>query len=504
MSKNVKKLNYLLITKVIGLLILLEACLMFFALPFSLYYGSGKFGFETLFSTEHDLMAIALSVAITLFVGVLLYFASRKSDTRTFGKREGFIIVSVAWFVMALFGALPYMFSAVLPSFTDAFFEAVSGFTTTGLTTIPNVESAPPGILFWRSMTHWIGGMGIVFMSLALLPMALGNKGSLLFAAETSNDVHDKVHPRIKETAKRLWIIYVGFSVVCCFLLMLGKVDFFNSICITLSTISTGGFSVNSTSMAQYTPYIHYVIIIFMILGATSFNLHYLLLFKFQLRKILKNEEWRTYILIILTSTLFITGVIANDWNFASIEKNFRSALFHVVSIITTTGFTIEDFTLWSANAWAVVFAMSFICGCTGSTTGGIKVYRHIIMFKNCKMELQRQIHPQAVMPVRYNNVAVPQGSMNNVMAFFYLFVFIYGASSLLLMLFGLDFKTATGTAICCLANIGCGIGDIASPSGAMGNTIGVIKWILSFLMVIGRLELFTVMVIFNKSFWKR
>lgn len=496
------RINFQLLSKVIGLLLLLESFLMLLALPFSLAFGPGDFGFYTLFSGKDDLLAIIISVLITVAVGLVMVLSTRKADTRQFGKKEGFIIVTFSWIVLSVFGSLPYMFSGVLPSFTDAYFETVSGLTTTGLSTIKDVEVVPRGILFWRSMTNWIGGMGIVVMSLAILPMVAGSKGSLLFAAETSNDVHDKVHPRVKETAKMLWVIYLGFSFACCILLLLGRMPFFDAVCLTLSTLATGGFSIYNTSLANVSPYIQYVVIIFMFLAATSFNLHYMF-FKGQWKKVFKNEELKVYSLIILVVTVITAGVLIIK-KVNGVEESFRFALFEAISILTTTGFSVTNFLQWPCYVWCLLFLISFICGCSGSTTGGIKVFRHIIMFKNCRTELSRQIHPQAVIPVRYNNNIVSQNAIGNILAFFYFFTLMFLLGAVSLMLLGSNFTDAMGAIICCLSNIGSGIGDIAGFGDGTLTLHPLSKWIMGFLMIIGRLELFTVLVLFNKSFWKK
>ncbi len=500
---TIKRINYLFVIKIIGALLLIESLAMLLSLPFSIYYGSKKMSFDTLFNGKDDLLAIILSAIIVAFVGIILLIISRKNKNKRFDKHEGFLLVTLSWLMLSLFGTLPYLFSGVIPKFTEAFFETTSGFTTTGLSIITDVEIVPKGILLWRSITHWIGGMGIMMMYLALLPM-IGVKGGMLYSAETSGDIHEKLHPRIKETAKRLWYIYFGLTLLCFILIKLGGVNIVDSICYTFSTMATGGFGTKNSSFVYASRYIQYIVIIFMILSATNFNVHYLF-FKFQWKKAFKNEEVKVYWSIILVSTLLIFVVFLFGNNFKDIEPKFRESLFHVVSVLTTTGFFTSDFTLWNNNIWIVLFIISFICGCSGSTTGGVKVWRHIILFKNYKMELKRQLHPQAVIPVRYNKHALPTDTVYNVTAFFYFFLALFFVSTLILSIFGgLDFITSIGTSISCLANIGVGIGDIASPYGTFAGVSNFVVWYLSFLMIIGRLEVFTVLIIFNKAFWKR
>lgn len=500
---TLKRINYLFVIKIIGALLLVESFAMLLSLPFSIYYGSKKMTFDTLFNGKDDLLAIVLSALIVLVVGLLLLFGSKKSKNKHFDKHEGFLLVTLSWIFLSLFGTLPYLLSGVIPKFTHAFFETASGFTTTGLSVISDVESVPKGILIWRSITHWIGGMGIMMMYLALFPM-IGVKGGMLYSAEASGDIHEKLHPRIKETVKKLWYIYFGITLLCFILLKIGGLNLVDSVCYTFSTISTGGFCTKNTSLKYASKYVHYVVIFFMIISATNFNVHYLFL-KRKWKKAFQNEELKVYWGIILASTLLIFVVLLFGGHLRDIEYNFRTSLFHVVSVLTTTGFFISDFTLWDNNIWIVLFVISFICGCSGSTTGGVKVWRHIVLFKNYKMELKRQLHPQAVIPVRYNKHALHPNAVYNVTAFFYFFLAIFFVSSIILSLFGgLDFLTSMGTTISCFANIGVGVGDIASPSGSVAGVSNFVVWYLSFLMIVGRLEVFTVFIIFNKAFWKR
>ncbi|MDL2227952.1 TrkH family potassium uptake protein [Bacteroidales bacterium OttesenSCG-928-K03] len=500
---RIKQLNYKFIGKIIGFLIILEGLLMAVSLVFSFIYGSRRMNWNTLFNSEHDILAITLSAIITIVFGVILLFKYKKADTKQIGKREAYLTVFLCWFFLALFGVLPYIFTGIFNSFTDAFFESMSGFTTTGFSLIKDVETLPKGIILWRSITNWLGGMGMVFMTLAFIPV-VGGKGGLLFAAETSNEVHDKVHPRINVTAKRLWTIYFMLTLACFGMLLLGKMSIYDSVCTALSTVSTGGFSHRNAGLADQSPYIHYVIIVFIIIAATSFNLHYLFL-RFQWKKVFKNEEFRVYMLLIILCTVFVVAILAlNNNSGQDAETIFRQSLFHVSSMITTAGFAISDYSLWPGNIWIILFLLTFMGGCAGSTTGGIKIYRHIIMFKNCKMELKRLLHPQAVIPVRYNGNAVSQNTINNTLAFFYFFILITFFASAIICLSGIDFMSAISVTVNCLSNTGSGIGSLAGPGGDINIVHGSIKWLLSFLMITGRLEIFTVFVILNKTFWKK
>ncbi|MDR2085119.1 MAG: TrkH family potassium uptake protein [Bacteroidales bacterium] len=500
---KIRQLNFRFVAKIISYLIILEGIFMAVSLIFSFVYGSRKIGWNTLFIKEYDALAIILSSLITFLFGLTLLIKFKKANVHQIGKREAYLTVVLCWLTLSLFGTLPYIFTGILPSFTDAFFESMSGFTGTGFTIINDVEALPKGIVLWRGFTNWLGGMGIVLMTLAFIP-TVGGKGGLLFAAETSSDVHDKVHPRIAVTAKRLWLIYFGLTITCSLLLILGKMSVLDSVCTALGTVSTGGFSNLNASLTYQTPYVHYVVIVFMIVSATNFNLHYLFL-RFQWKKVFRNEEFRVYLIMICVCTFIMAIVLFfnKSCNYNS-EVAFRQSLFHVTSMITTTGYAISDFSIWPANTWIILFLLTFMGGCAGSTSGGIKIYRHVIMFKNCKMELRRLIHPQAIIPARYNGNIVSQNTINNILVFFYFFIFISFASSVLICLTGVDFKSSMSLTVSCLGNTGCGVGSLAGPGSNLSEVNGFIKWLMSFLMIIGRLEIFTVFVILSKSFWKK
>ena len=328
-----RDINIVEVIKVLGLLLIIEGLAMWLSLPFSWYYGSDDFN------------AILNSGLITLGIGAFSFLLTfRKTNRAHVGKREGFMIVSLAWVIFSIFGTLPFLLSGSIDNFTDAYFETMPGFTTTGASILNDIEAVPHGVLFWRSMTHWIGGMGIIVLSLAILPL-LGVGGMQLFVAEVPGPVPDKLHPRITGTAKRLWGIYVLFTIIQTILLMLGNMSLFDALCHAFGTMATGGFSTQNASVANYSPYIQYVIIVFMFFAGMNFTLHYFSLHG-QIRKVLKNQEFRFYSLITLSATLVITLVIYLNMQIGA-EKAFRDALFQVISIITTTGFVSADYLLW-------------------------------------------------------------------------------------------------------------------------------------------------------------
>jgi len=480
-------LNYKAISNLIGSLLILDGIFMLLGIPFSIYYKSD------------DILVLALCGAGTIIIGITLYLLTRnyKSDIR---KRDGYFIVSIGWIAMSLFGALPFFFHGAIPSFTDAFFETISGFTTTGASILNDIEALPEGLLFWRSVTQWLGGMGMIVLSIAILPV-LGVGGMQLFVAEVPGPTKDKIHPRIKETAKRLWGIYVMFTMLEAVLLTIGGMTFFDAICHSFTTMATGGFSTKQASIAHFdSPFIHYVIIFFMFLAGTNFSLHYYWLHR-KFENIVKNEEFKFFLILITGMALFVTGGLLLI-NFGGFEESFRTALFQVVSIITTTGFITSDYEIWGTFYQILFFVLLFTGGSAGSTGGGIKMVRLHLLLKNSLLEFRRLVHPRAVIPVRYNGKSVPPDIMSNVLAFFLLYVLIFITGTLVMGMMGLDFMTSLGSVATSLGNVGPGIGEVG-PSKNFAFLPDAGKWFLSLLMLMGRLELFTVLIIFSPALWK-
>jgi trk system potassium uptake protein len=481
-------LNFKIIIRTLGFLLIGEAFFMLLPLIVSLIYGG------------NDVSAFLYSSIITLVSGLIFYLFSRKAN-KTIGKREGYLIVSSVWVLFSIFGSLPFILSHSIPQFHDAFFETMSGFTTTGSSILDNIEALPHGILFWRSLIQWLGGMGIVVLSLAVLP-AFGIGGLSLFAAEAPGISPEKVNPRIKDTAKLLWNVYLIFTVLEAILLMLGGMSIFDSICHSFTTMATGGYSTKQASIAYWnSPYIQYVITFFMILAGTNFSLSFFALTG-NPRKLFKNEEFKFYIIFILLFSAIITiGLFFTTK--IGIEEAFRTAIFQVVSIITTTGYATSDYLIWTPFLSFLILVLFFIGGSTGSTGGGIKVMRIVLLIKNSYYELRRLIHPNAIIPVRFNKRSVNNQIISNVLAFFFLYITIFFVSSLVFMLFVDDFETSTGAVASCLGNIGPGFGSVG-PAASFSHIHPVGKYFLSFLMLLGRLELFTIIVILSPSFWKR
>ncbi|MCU0371071.1 MAG: TrkH family potassium uptake protein [Bacteroidales bacterium] len=480
---NVKQVLHL-----IGFFLVAEGFFMLPGLPFAFYFR------------EERPFTLLFSFLITSGSGGLIWLITRNFKKDTINKREGFLVVSMTWIAISLFGTLPFLISGAIPSFTDAFFETMSGFTTTGASILTDVEVLPKSLHFWRSMTHWIGGMGIIVLSVAVLPF-LGIGGVQLYSAEMPGVTKEKLHPRITETARRLWGIYILLTLILTGLLMLGRMPLLDSLCHAFGTMATGGFSTKNSSIGGYSGYIHYVIIIFMFLAGTNFTLHYLAL-QGKFKQVRRSEEFLKYIYILLGFTLVIGAYLI--WQTGSgVEKGFRDAMFQVVSIVTTTGFATADYLVWPGALWFLIFLLMFIGGMAGSTGGGIKVVRQILLFKNAGKELKRAIHPQGIIPVRLNNEAVSQDIIYKVMAFFQIYILIFIFGIMMLSFLGLDFITAVGASISALGNIGPGLGDVG-PAGNYSFIPATGKWVLSFLMLLGRLELFTVLILFTPAFWKR
>ncbi len=481
-------LNYRTIIRILGVILITEGFFMWFSVPVSLIFR------------EKDILQLLLSGGITSGAGMIAYLPFRKS-TLNLNRRDGYVIVTGGWILFSLFGTLPFLLTGSIPDFTDAFFETISGFTTTGASILNNIEELSHGILFWRSLIQWLGGMGIILLTLLLLPF-LGIGGMQLFSAEVPSPTPDKLHPHVKDTAKRLWFIYVIFTIAETLLLWAGEMGLFDAACHSLTTMATGGYSTKQASIAHWnSPYIHYIITLFMFLAGTNFTLAYFGMHG-KFRKIWENEEFRWYIGFILSFVALITvGLFFTTG--AGLEPAFRDAIFQVVSILTTTGFATADYMLWAPWLMVLIFILMFFGGSAGSTGGGPKIMRIMIMIKNSTQELKRMIHPNAVIPVRLNKLAVEESIVTNVLAFIAFYGIIAVFSIIVMSVLGNDFDTSIGAVAATLGNIGPGIGKVG-PALNYADIHVAGKWYLSFLMLVGRLELFTVLVLFSPMFWRR
>jgi len=494
------QLNSRIIIHIMGLLLLVNGGFMLVAALVSLIYKDG---------VTADITLAAIS---TMFSGMLFMLATKKHKKEV-QRKEGYIIVTFGWIVMSLSGMLPYLFSGAIPGVTNAFFETISGYTTTGASIVDDIEALPEGILLWRSLTHWIGGMGIIVLAIAILPL-LGIGGMQLFAAEAPGPSADKLHPRITDTAKRLWFIYVGYTAAETLMLSVAGMSFFDAINHSLATLSTGGFSTKNASLAHWnnTPAIQYIVILFMFLAGSNFVLSYFA-FKGKVQRVLHDEEFRFYAGFVLLFAILAASVIwfqanvpVSDFHpmvFGEGESTIRHALFQVTAIVTTTGFVTADFTSWTPFLTIFFFGLFFLGGSAGSTAGGIKVMRHLLIIKNGLLEFNRTLHPNAIIPVRYNAKTVKEHIVYNIIGFFVLYMLLFIIGALVLGILGLDFESAIGGAASSLGNVGPALGSL-NPVSNFNSLPDAGKWWCGFLMLAGRLELFTVLILLTPYFWRR
>jgi trk system potassium uptake protein TrkH len=454
---------------------------------------------------------ITLAAFLVLSIGALFMLFGRQHE-KQIQKREGYLIVSLGWILMAVSGTIPYLLTGTFTDFASSFFEAMSGYTTTGASVLNDIEILPKGVLFWRSTTHWIGGMGIIVLAIAILPF-LGIGGIQLFTAEAPGPGGDKLHPRITDTAKRLWLIYVVYTCLETLLLWLAGMSFFDAINHAMSTVSTGGFSTKNSSIAFWNdqPLIQYIISFFMLLAGTNFVLSYFI-FTRKFQKIIADEEFKVYLSFIFVFTLLATvvilnqesmAVLGNSFSWTQIETSFRAALFQVIAVITTTGFVSADFTQWTPFLTVVFFGLMFLGGSSGSTSGGVKVVRHMLMIKSGFLEFKRALHPNAIIQARYNNKTVSDSIAYNILGFFILYMlsFIIGAVGFGSL--GINFESAVGLSASTLGNVGPALGDFG-PSSTYAALPQSGKLWATFLMLLGRLELFTVLIILTPFFWRK
>lgn len=487
-----KDFNTKLIFRFFGTVLLIETLTLLIAAIIALIYS------------EREIYVFLLTAGITFTVGVISVLIGLKASSEI-DRREGSLVVTFTWIIFSLFGMLPFFLSGQIPSFTDAFFETISGLTTTGASVLNNIEELSYSILFWRSFTHWIGGLGIIVLSLALLPV-FGVSGAQLFAAESAGPTKDKIHPKISETAKRLFIIYGILTVVETVLLRIGGMSWFDAVCHSFGTVATGGFSTKQDSVGYWnSSYIQYVIAIFMILSGVNFSLYYFG-FKIKFKKIRENEELRFFLITLLIFSIIVTLSLIDfnkSFNFDSIEKAWREAFFNVTAIITTTGFATADFMNWKSFTWIILLIAMITGASAGSTSGAIKMIRIVIVLKYCYYEFKRLIHPQAIVPLKYNGSIVNEDIITKLLAFVLLYLITIAFGVLVLSISGIPFMESISGMITCLGGVGPGLGQLG-PAGNFSHIPEFSKWFLSFVMLLGRLELFTVLLIFTPVFWKK
>jgi trk system potassium uptake protein len=472
---------------VMGLLLMLNGAFMWLCLPATFYFRTA------------DLWPILLSGGITVGTGFLAWGLNRPTEKPNIRKREAFLIVTLGWVFMSVSGSLPYLLSGSITTFTDAFFETMSGYTTTGASVISDLNLIAPDILLWRSVTHWIGGMGIIVLAVAILPI-LGIGGMQLFGAEASGISTDKISPRITDTAKRLWIIYVGLTLAQIIALSLAGMTVFDAINHSFATIATGGFGTHNDSIAGFSPLIQYIIAFFMAAAGVNFILYYFVI-KGKWIRSFKDEELRYYIFAIALFTA-ISSITVLQVTDMKVEEAFRHSLFSVISIMTSTGFATADYTLWGPAMNFMFFLLLFSGAMAGSTTGGIKIVRHLVLIKNMVLELRRQLHPSAILPVRLNGKSLHPDVANQVTTFVMVYIMLWMMGTLIVTFNDVEIITAMSAVATCMGGVGPGIGDVG-PSTNFEKLPDISTWTLSFAMLLGRLELFTVLILLTPYFWR-
>ncbi len=481
-------MNRRMVFYMLGQIVRIEAALLVLPLVVSLIYGE----YTTLWS-------FLIAAAAAMVGGTLLTVISRPRSQVIFAK-EGFVIVALAWLLVSAVGALPFTISGGIPSYTDAFFETVSGFTTTGSSILTDVESMSHGLLFWRSFTHWIGGMGVLVLVMAVVPSKSGRSMHIL-RAEMPGPIIGKLVPRVRDTAKILYCIYLGITAVLFLLLLCGGMSVFDSLLHAFGTAGTGGFGVKSDSIASYSPYLQWVIAVGMLAFGINFNLYYLILIR-RFRAAFKSGELWCYLIIVLIATGIIT---ANTWSlYETAEETIRTAFFQVSSITTTTGFVTTDYgTLWPGLSKAVLFLLTFMGGCAGSTAGGLKVSRVMLLFKSVRRDLRQHLHHRAVGVVKLEGKRVDDATVYGTGVYLALYLLIFIAAFLLVSADSFDLETNISAVAACLNNVGPGLGKVG-PAGSYAEYSDLSKWVLSFTMLFGRLELYPLLFALIPTTWTK
>ena len=487
-SRNNSLINKKMIFRVLGVLLFIESAMFLLCAAVSLCYG------------EQDYQYFLYTILLNTLVGGVLLICSRGAENRL-TRRDGYCIVTFTWFLFTLFGMLPFYFSGGIPSVTDAFFETMSGFTTTGSSILNHVEALPHATLFWRSLTQWLGGLGIIMLFIAILP-SLGIEGRDLYVAEVTGPTHNKTSFTFTSSARQMWILYTILTLLQTLLLLFGGMNLFDGICHAFTTMATGGFSTKQNSIAYWdSAYIQYVIIIFTFMAGTNFGLLHTAI-RGNWKKLIQDNEFQLYfMLVVLASVVIGVGLYVIGW--ADFEKSMRDATFQVVTLITTTGFATADYLLWPPLLGLILFLLLFVGASAGSTAGGMKVVRVYLLFKNSFVELKRIIHPNGIINVKYNNKSVHPNIMTGIMAFAILFMIVFTIGSLIMTIFTEDIITACSAVVSSMSNVGPGFGSVG-PMFSYAHLNDFAKLFLAFLMLVGRLEIFTVMVLFTKAFWRK
>ena len=481
--------NYKIISKIIGSLLFIEAFFMSWCLGISFIFN------------EDDHMAFLISIVFTMAAGFLFLLFGNRSDN-SLSRRDAYIVVTAVWMIFSIFGMLPFLIHGSITDLCDAFFETISGFTTTGASIIDDVEVLPHGILFWRSLTQWIGGLGIVFFTIALLPSLVG--GSVkVFAAEATGPIRSKMHPRLSTTAKWIWSIYLLLTIVCGLSFWAAGMDWFDALNYSMTTTATGGFSTHNGSTVFFNSVtIEYLAILFQFLAGINFTLLYMALFRLRFGAFWRNSEFKMYLGTIAVATLFIMYMLVTRLHY-HYEPAFRSALFQVVSFMTTTGLSNDNAGMWPHITWVVLGLLMFIGACAGSTTGGFKCIRGVMLFKVLRNEFRHILHPNAVLPVKVDGQSIGQGRLVSLLAVFQLYILMLFGVTVMMVVSGVDITNSLTIALSLVSNVGAGLDTNIGPVMSWADLSDGLKWACSLLMLVGRLEIMAVLVLFTRSFWK-
>ena len=482
--------NFPLIYKIIGSLLFLLGTMLAICVGIALYYG------------EDDMLPFLIATLLTVSVGFVFKYLGRNA-TNNLSRRDSYFLVTASWIIFTFFGMQPFLIGGYIPNVTDAFFETMSGFTTTGASNLNDVEWLPHGILYWRTQTQWIGGLGIVFFTIAILPSMVGNGSVKVFSAEATGPMRSKMHPRLSTMAKWIWTIYLGLTVACVLSFYACGMNWFDSINYAMTTTATGGFAThNDTTTYFNSPSIEYVSVLYQFLAGINFAMLYMAIFKFKVGNLLKSSEFKLYLFIITAATTFIAYLLMTR-NGYGLERAFRSSLFHVVSFMTTTGIFNDDAAMWPRITWVVLGCLMFIGACSGSTTGGFKCIRLVMVFKVLRNEFRRILHPNAILPVKVNGQTVSQQKLSTLLAFFAIFTFMVLITATIMVMAGIDYTNSAVIALSCISNVGASLSTEIGPVLSWGELPVHIKWTCSFLMLVGRLEILSVLVLFTRAFWK-
>lgn len=482
--------NFPLIYKIIGSLLFLLGTMLAICVGIALYYG------------EDDMLPFLIATLLTVSVGFVFKYLGRNA-TNNLSRRDSYFLVTASWIIFTFFGMQPFLIGGYIPNVTDAFFETMSGFTTTGASILNDVEWLPHGILYWRTQTQWIGGLGIVFFTIAILPSMVGNGSVKVFSAEATGPMRSKMHPRLSTMAKWIWTIYLGLTVACVLSFYACGMNWFDSINYAMTTTATGGFAThNDTTTYFNSPSIEYVSVLYQFLAGINFAMLYMAIFKLKVGNLLKSSEFKLYLFIITAATTFIAYLLMTR-NGYGLERAFRSSLFHVVSFMTTTGIFNDDAAMWPRITWVVLGCLMFIGACSGSTTGGFKCIRLVMVFKVLRNEFRRILHPNAILPVKVNGQTVSQQKLSTLLAFFAIFTFMVLITATIMVMAGIDYTNSAVIALSCISNVGASLSTEIGPVLSWDELPVHIKWTCSFLMLVGRLEILSVLVLFTRAFWK-